>query len=30
VREGQIVHLHDHAHRAEAMADAGLEQWEWR
>jgi ketosteroid isomerase-like protein len=29
VREGQIVHLHDHAHRAEALAEAGLEQWEW-
>jgi ketosteroid isomerase-like protein len=29
VREGQIVHLRDHAHRADALADAGLDH-EWR
>ena len=29
VRDGQIVHLRDHAHRSEALNDAGLEH-EWR
>jgi limonene-1,2-epoxide hydrolase len=29
VRDGQIVHLRDHAHRSEALNDAGLE-CEWR
>ena len=29
LREGQIVHLRDHAHRADALADAGLD-YEWR
>jgi ketosteroid isomerase-like protein len=29
VRDGQIVHLRDHAHRSEALSDAGLEH-EWR
>jgi ketosteroid isomerase-like protein len=29
VRDGQIVHLRDHAHRSEARSDAGLE-YEWR
>jgi hypothetical protein len=29
LREGQIVHLRDHAHRADALADAGLDH-EWR
>jgi hypothetical protein len=28
-REGRIVHLRDHAHRADALADAGLDH-EWR
>jgi len=30
VRDGQIVHLHDHAHRADALAEAGLGDYEWR
>jgi hypothetical protein len=30
MRSGQIVHLRDHAHRAQALADAGLEHYEWR
>jgi ketosteroid isomerase-like protein len=29
LRDGQIVHLHDHAHRADALADAGLD-YHWR
>jgi limonene-1,2-epoxide hydrolase len=29
VRGGQIVHLRDHAHRADALADAGLD-YQWR
>jgi limonene-1,2-epoxide hydrolase len=29
VRDGQIVHLRDRAHRGEALSDAGLE-YEWR
>jgi ketosteroid isomerase-like protein len=29
VRDGQIVHLRDHAHRTEALADAGLD-YQWR
>jgi hypothetical protein len=29
VSDGQIVHLRDHAHRSEALSDAGLE-YEWR
>jgi ketosteroid isomerase-like protein len=28
VRDGQIVHLRDYAHRSDALADAGLDyQW---
>jgi hypothetical protein len=28
LRDGQIVHLRDHAHRTEALSDAGLDyQW---
>jgi len=30
LRDGQIVHLHDHAHRADALAEAGLSGYEWR
>src|SRR5262245_33750492 len=30
VREGQIVRLHDHAHRADALAEAGLGDYQWR
>jgi limonene-1,2-epoxide hydrolase len=30
VREGEIVHLRDHAHRAEALSDAGLDDFQWR
>ncbi len=30
LREGQIVHLRDHAQRAAALADAGLEHYKWR
>ena len=30
VDEGQIVHLRDHAHRADALADAGLDDPGWR
>jgi limonene-1,2-epoxide hydrolase len=29
VRDGQIVHLRDHAHRAEALADAGRGDHRW-
>jgi hypothetical protein len=29
LRRGQIVHLRDHAHRADALADAGLD-YQWR
>jgi hypothetical protein len=29
VRDGQIVHLHDHAHRTEALSEAGLD-YRWR
>src|SRR6266508_7006282 len=29
LRDGQIVHLRDHAHRAEALSDAGLDH-QWR
>ena len=29
LREGQIVHLRDHAHRGEALSDAGLDH-RWR
>jgi ketosteroid isomerase-like protein len=29
LREGQIVHLRDHAHRKDALADAGLDGHEW-
>jgi ketosteroid isomerase-like protein len=30
LREGQIVHLRDHAHRRDALANAGLAAYEWR
>jgi limonene-1,2-epoxide hydrolase len=30
VREGQIMHLRDYAHRADALGDAGLDDPEWR
>jgi ketosteroid isomerase-like protein len=30
VRDGKIVHLHDYAHRGDALAEAGVEVWEWR
>jgi ketosteroid isomerase-like protein len=30
LRDGQIVYLHDHAHRAHALAEAGLTGYEWR
>jgi ketosteroid isomerase-like protein len=30
LRDGQIVHLRDHAHRAEALADAGRDDYQWR
>jgi ketosteroid isomerase-like protein len=29
IHDGQIVHLHDHAHRADALADARLD-YHWR
>jgi len=29
LRDGQIVHLRDHAHRDDALSDAGLD-YEWR
>ena len=28
--DGQIVQLRDHAHRADALADAGLDDSQWR
>src|SRR5262245_28177569 len=30
LREGQILHLRDHVHRADALADAGLDGYQWR
>jgi ketosteroid isomerase-like protein len=30
LRHGQIVHLHDHARRADALAEAGLGGYQWR
>jgi hypothetical protein len=30
LREGQIVRLRDHAHRPDALADAGLDDYHWR
>src|SRR5262249_52659442 len=30
LREGQIVHLRDHAHRTDALTDAGLGDYRWR
>jgi ketosteroid isomerase-like protein len=30
LREGQIVRLRDHAHRADALTDAGLSDHHWR
>src|SRR5262249_55863060 len=30
LRDGQIVHLHDYAHRADALAEAGLGDYQWR
>ena len=29
LRDGRIVHLRDHAHRAQALSDAGLD-YQWR
>jgi ketosteroid isomerase-like protein len=30
IRDGQITHLHDHAHRTDALAEAGLGDYQWR
>jgi ketosteroid isomerase-like protein len=30
LRQGKIVHLRDHAHRADALSDAGLDDYRWR
>ncbi len=30
VRDGQITHLHDYAHRVDALAEAGLGDHRWR
>ncbi len=30
LRDGQIVHLHDHAHRSDALAEAELDDYQWR
>jgi hypothetical protein len=30
LRDGQIVHVHDHAHRSDALTEAGLSDYEWR
>jgi hypothetical protein len=30
LRHGQIVHLHDHAYRSDALAEAGLDDYQWR
>jgi hypothetical protein len=30
VTDGRIVRLHDHAHRADALAEAGLAGYQWR
>jgi ketosteroid isomerase-like protein len=30
IRDGRVVHLHDHAHRAVALAEAGLPEYDWR
>jgi ketosteroid isomerase-like protein len=30
LRDGQIVHLLDHAHRSDALAEAGLDDYRWR
>jgi ketosteroid isomerase-like protein len=30
VRDGQIVYLQDHAHRVDALAEAGLGDYRWR
>jgi hypothetical protein len=29
LRDGQIVYLHDHAHHADALAEAGLGDYQW-
>jgi limonene-1,2-epoxide hydrolase len=30
LREGRIEHLRDHAHREDALADAGFDEYRWR
>jgi ketosteroid isomerase-like protein len=30
LRDGQIVHLHDHARRGDALGEAGLDDYRWR
>ena len=30
IRDGQIAHIHDHAHRAQALAEAGIADHRWR
>src|SRR5512132_1451454 len=30
LRGGHIVHLHDNAHRSDALAEAGLDDYKWR
>src|SRR5262245_42092346 len=30
LRDGQIVHLHDHAHRGDAVTEVGLGDYRWR
>jgi ketosteroid isomerase-like protein len=30
LRDGQIVHLHDYAHRSDALTEAGLDGYQWR
>ena len=30
VRDGKIAHLRDHAHRVDALAEAGLSDYQWR
>jgi ketosteroid isomerase-like protein len=30
IRDGQVVHIHDHARRAQALAQAGIADHHWR
>jgi hypothetical protein len=30
IRDGQIAHIDDHAHRAQALAEAGIADHRWR